>query len=254
MVVLDATIVNIAIPYISHDLALQRAATKPWIITGYTLAFGGLLLLGGRIGDLFGRRKMFMIGVIHLRRRLAARRHRAEPGAAARLPRPAGPGRRDRQPDGAGADHHDVPRRQGAQPRVRGLCGDVGCRRRRRPDPRRLAHRLLWRWTFLINVPIGIAAALLAPMVLGESKPRRVALDLPGALTGTLGLLSLVYGLTRASDLVSQGTRQDVDRHLDPRRARSVASCCWSRSCSSSASCQRAAACRSTSSPTAPAA
>jgi EmrB/QacA subfamily drug resistance transporter len=62
-----------------------------------------------------------------------------------------------------------------------------------------------WRWTFLINVPIGVGTALLAPYVLGESKPRRIPLDLPGALTGTIGLLSVVYGLTRASNLVSQG-------------------------------------------------
>ena len=63
MVVLDSTIVNIAIPYISHDLQFSKA-NQPWIITGYTLAFGGLLLLGGRLGDLFGRRKIFMMGVL----------------------------------------------------------------------------------------------------------------------------------------------------------------------------------------------
>src|SRR3954469_24620834 len=62
MVVLDATIVNIAIPYIKTDLNFSDGNT-PWIITSYTLAFGGLLLLGGRTGDLFGRRRMFMIGV-----------------------------------------------------------------------------------------------------------------------------------------------------------------------------------------------
>ena len=67
MVVLDATIVNIAIPYITEDLDFSNG-NQPWIITGYTLAFGGLLLLGGRLGDLFGRRRIFMIGVWHLRR------------------------------------------------------------------------------------------------------------------------------------------------------------------------------------------
>src|SRR6478672_7979559 len=59
MVVLDATIVNIAIPYIADDLDFSKAG-QSWIITGYTLAFGGLLLLGGRLGDYFGRRRVFM--------------------------------------------------------------------------------------------------------------------------------------------------------------------------------------------------
>src|SRR5690242_7376460 len=63
MVVLDSTIANIAIPYIQHDLDFSTAAT-PWIITGYTLAFGGLLLLGGRLGDILGRRRVFMAGVL----------------------------------------------------------------------------------------------------------------------------------------------------------------------------------------------
>jgi len=62
MVVLDATIVNIAIPYVSADLDISTA-DRQWIITAYTLSFGGLLLLGGRLGDIFGRRRVFMIGV-----------------------------------------------------------------------------------------------------------------------------------------------------------------------------------------------
>ncbi|MGZ4443847.1 MAG: MFS transporter, partial [Nocardioidaceae bacterium] len=62
MVVLDATIANIALPYIGHDLDISRANLS-WVITGYALSFGGLLLLGGRLGDLYGRRRLFMIGV-----------------------------------------------------------------------------------------------------------------------------------------------------------------------------------------------
>src|SRR6188472_2051087 len=63
MVVLDATIVNIAIPYIRDDLDFSLASSQ-WIVTAYTLSFGGLLLLGGRLGDIFGRRRIFMVGVI----------------------------------------------------------------------------------------------------------------------------------------------------------------------------------------------
>ena len=63
MVVLDATIANIALPYIGADLDIAQANLS-WIVTGYALAFGGLLLLGGRLGDLYGRRRVFMIGLI----------------------------------------------------------------------------------------------------------------------------------------------------------------------------------------------
>ena len=84
--------------------------------------------------DAHGRRR-------HLRRRVAARRPRPERGPAARRPRPAGPRRRDRLPRRAGADHHDLPGRPAAQPRVLGLRRHVRRGRGRRPDPRRLAHR-----------------------------------------------------------------------------------------------------------------
>ena len=204
MVVLDATIVNIAIPYIKHDLHFSDGNT-PWIITGYTLAFGGLLLLGGRSGDLFGRRRMFMIGlsifaVASLLGGIAQNQElllgaRALQGLGAAIASPTAlalitttfPAGKDRNRafavyaamSGAGAAVGLI---------LGGWLTDYS-----------------WRWTFLINVPIGIGTALLAPYVLGESKPRRVALDLPGAVTGTLGLLAVVYGLTRAANLVSQG-------------------------------------------------
>ena len=140
MVVLDSTIANIALPYIKTDIGFS-AANLSWVVTGYALVFGGFLLLGGRLGDLYGRRRVFMIGLTHLRGRVAARRLRAERADAARRAGPAGPGCRDRVPHRAGADHHDVPGGSAAQPRVRRLRRDVRCRRRGRPDPRRLADR-----------------------------------------------------------------------------------------------------------------
>ncbi|NUS51742.1 MAG: MFS transporter, partial [Nocardioidaceae bacterium] len=63
MVVLDGTIVNIALPYIQHDLDISQDNLR-WVVTGYALAFGSLLLLGGRLGDLYGRRKVFMVGLV----------------------------------------------------------------------------------------------------------------------------------------------------------------------------------------------
>ena len=86
MVVLDATITNIALPYIQADLDFSANAL-PWIITAYALAFGGFLLLGGRCGDLFGRRRAFVFGLRALRGGLPGRRVRRERGDAARLPR-----------------------------------------------------------------------------------------------------------------------------------------------------------------------
>ena len=79
MVVLDATIANIALPYIQDALDISQA-NLPWIVTGYSLAFGGLLLLGGRLGDLYGRRRDLHGRPGDLRGRLAARRPRAERG------------------------------------------------------------------------------------------------------------------------------------------------------------------------------
>src|SRR3954453_20031602 len=63
MVVLDGTIVNIALPFIQHDLDIETANLR-WVVTGYALAFGSLLLLGGRLGDLYGRRRVFMTGLV----------------------------------------------------------------------------------------------------------------------------------------------------------------------------------------------
>jgi EmrB/QacA subfamily drug resistance transporter len=194
MVVLDATIANIAIPYIKDDLHFSNGNT-PWIITGYTLAFGGLLLLGGRTGDLFGRRRMFMIGlsifsVASLLGGLAQNQElllsaRALQGLGAAIASPTALALITTTfPAGAARN-----RAFAVYAAMSGAGAAVGLI---------LGGWLTdysWRWTFLINVPIGIGTAVLAPYVLGESKTRRVALD----------LLSVVYGLTRASNLVAQG-------------------------------------------------
>lgn len=199
MVVLDSTIANIAIPYMANDLHFSKA-NQSWIITGYTLAFGGLLLLGGRLGDLFGRRRIFMLGVslfafasllggiAQNQEMLLAARGVQGLGAAIASPTalalitttfPAG-----KQRNRAFAVYAAM---SGAGAAVGLILGGW-------------LTEYSWRWTFLINVPIGITAAVLAPVVLAESARRRLALDLPGALSGTFGLLSLVYGLTRAAD------------------------------------------------------
>ena len=203
MVVLDATIATIAIPYIKQDLGFSTASTS-WIITGYTLSFGGLLLLGGRLGDIFGRRKVFMAGVLlfaiaSLLGGLAQSRELllsarvlqgmgaaiASPTALALITTTFPPGKpRNR----AFAVYAAM---SGAGAAVGLILGGW-------------LTEYSWRWTFLINVPIGVLAAVAAPLVLAESARRRGTFDLGGALSGTLGLVSIVYGLTHAAELVNQ--------------------------------------------------
>lgn len=206
MVVLDGTIVNIALPYIQNDLHIADANLR-WVVTGYALAFGSLLLLGGRLGDLYGRRKVFMVGLIifgiasllgglaNSEGTLLAARALQGLGAALASPAalalitttfPAGPPRN---------------RAFAVYAAMSGVGAAVGLL---------LGGWLTgldsffgldvdgWRLTLLINTPIGIGAALLAPRVLNESESHPGELDLPGAITGTLGLLGLVYGISRA--------------------------------------------------------
>src|SRR3954463_280803 len=156
MVVLDGTIVNIALPYIQHDLGIATADLR-WVVTGYALAFGSLLLLGGPLGRLYGRRKVFMVGLVVFGVAsllgglatsegllLAARGLQGLGAPPAPPPHPAPvaptlpPGPRPRR---TGADRPDVPRGPRPQPRLRGVRRDVGRRRGRRPAPRRLADR-----------------------------------------------------------------------------------------------------------------
>ena len=208
MVVLDATIANIALPYIGQDLHIGQADLT-WIVTGYALAFGGLLLLGGRLGDLYGRRRIFMAGLTVFAIAslagglaqsegllLAARGLQgfgaamASPAALALITTtfPAGPARNRAfavyaAMSGAGAAVGLI---LGGW--LTGLDGIFGLS----IDG--------WRLTFLINVPIGLVAASLAPRFLNESQRHSGWLDVPGAITGTLGLMGIVFGLNRAGE------------------------------------------------------
>ena len=209
MVVLDATIANIALPFIKNDLRISQTNLS-WIVTGYSLAFGGLLLLGGRLGDLYGRRRMFMVGVSifavasllgglagNEALLLGARGLQglgaaiASPAALALITTtfPAGP-----QRNRAFSVYAAM---SGAGAAVGLILGGwlTGL------HPSFFSQSVDgWRLTFLINVPIGIMAALAAPALLAESESHPGELDLPGALAGTLGLVGIVYGLTRAGD------------------------------------------------------
>jgi EmrB/QacA subfamily drug resistance transporter len=199
MIVLDATIVNVALPHIQTALGFSDTNLE-WVVNAYALTFGGLLLLGGRSGDLLGRRRVFIAGILVFTLAsllggfatdqawlLAARAIQGVGGAFAAptalsliaVTFPEGPPRN---------------RAMGVYAGMSIAGGAVGL----------LASGLLltyanWRWVFFVNVPIGLAVALLAPRVLGESERRRGHFDLPGAITGSLGLAALVYGLSSAA-------------------------------------------------------
>ncbi len=209
MVVLDSTIANIALPYIGRDLSISPANLS-WVVTGYALAFGGLLLLGGRLGDLYGRRRLFMTGVTIFavasaigglaqnELMLLGSRGLQGLGAAIASPTalalitttfPAGP-----QRNRAFSVYAAM---SGAGAAVGLILGGwlTGL------EPHLFGHAFGgWRLTFLINVPIGLGAAFFARRVLAESEQHPGELDLPGALTGTLGLVAIVFGLTHAGD------------------------------------------------------
>lgn len=209
MVVLDSTIANIALPYIKSDLGFSRSSLT-WVVTGYALAFGGLLLLGGRLGDLYGRRRTFMAGLTTFAvASLLGGVATSEPlllaarglqGAGAALASPAAlalitttfPAGRPRQ------------RAFAVYGMMSGLGAAVGMILGGWLTGSHL-HLLGWtvdgwRLTFLINVPIGLVAAAIAPAVLAESESHHGELDIAGAVAGTSGLLGIVYGLSRAGD------------------------------------------------------
>ncbi|MEW2449349.1 MFS transporter [Streptomyces parvulus] len=200
MVVLDITIVNIALPHIQTSLGFSTEGLS-WVVNAYTLTFGGLLLLGGRSGDILGRRRMFIIGVLlfvgasllcglaqNPWELLAARSLQGMGGAIASPTALAliattfteGPERN---------------RAFGVFAAVSAGGGAVGLL-----AGGMLVEWLDWRWIFFVNVPIGLLIALATPRYIRESQRRPGRFDITGALTSTLGMVSLVYGFIRASE------------------------------------------------------
>ena len=204
MVVLDSTIANIALPYIGTDLSIDQANLQ-WIVTGYALTFGGFLLLGGRLADLYGRRLIFMIGVLvfatasliggFAQNEVMLLSARAFQGLGAAMASPAAlalitttfP---------AGRERNRAFAVYAAMAGVGAAVGLILGGWLTGLDP--ILGLEGWRYTFLIVVPIGLGAALFAPRFFDESERHSGWLDVPGAITGTGALLSIVFGLSRA--------------------------------------------------------
>ncbi|MCW2880877.1 MAG: Puromycin resistance protein pur8 [Sphaerisporangium sp.] len=200
MVVLDGTIVNIALPSAQADLGISDA-NRQWVITAYALAFGGLLLFGGRIADLWGRKRAFTLGLIGFAAASALG------GAAANETMLLGA----RALQGAfGAllapaalslltvmftEARERAKAFGIFGAIAGAGGAVGL-----ILGGFLTEYLDWRWTFFVNIPFAAIAATGAFLVIREPAGSRNGggLDIPGVVLATLGLVSLVYGFTRA--------------------------------------------------------
>ena len=136
MVVLDISIVNVALPSIRDDLGFSIGGLQ-WVVNAYTITFGGLLLLGGRASDLLGRRRMFITGILVFALASFAGAIAPNAGAARRRARGTGRGRRDRRAEHARGADDNVPRGAGTAARTRGVGSDDGRWRERRRDPRR---------------------------------------------------------------------------------------------------------------------
>jgi EmrB/QacA subfamily drug resistance transporter len=199
MVVLDATIVNVALPHIQDALHFSGTNLE-WVVNAYALAFGGLLLLGGRSGDLLGRRRVFIAGIaLFALASLAGGFATNQPELLiARVIQ--GIGGAFAAPTSLSLIAVTFPegkernRAMGVYAAVSIAGAAIGL----------IAGGLLtsyadWRWVFFVNVPIGLVLVLLAPRVLRESERVRGNFDLPGAITGTVGLAALVYGLSSAA-------------------------------------------------------
>lgn len=199
MVVLDVSIVNVALPSMKDSLGFSWANLE-WVVNAYTLAFGGLLLLGGRACDLYGQRRVFLWGVsllavASLLGGLATTQAwlvaaRAAQGVCGAMVAPAAlaliatmftEGKERNRAMGVYAAM------SGAGGAIGNLLGGV------------FTDVLSWRWVLFVNVPIALVLALLGPRVLRESRTRKEPLDLPGALTATAGATLLVYGLVNAA-------------------------------------------------------
>ena len=202
MVVLDASIVNIALPSAQAALHITDS-DRAWVVTAYTLAFGGLLLLGGRIADFAGRKRMFIIGLIgfgiasalggaapNSALLLAAR---ALQGAFAALLAPASLAL-------ISVTFTEVKERArafGVYGAIAGGGAAIGL-----VLGGILTEYASWRWCLLVNVPIAFFAAFAAGPVVRESKASgNTKYDILGAITATLGLVTLVYGFTKVSQL-----------------------------------------------------
>ncbi|AKH83866.1 Puromycin resistance protein pur8 [Streptomyces sp. CNQ-509] len=199
MIVLDVTIVNIALPSAQADLEISDG-DRPWVITAYTLAFGGLLLLGGRIADYTGRRRAFLTGLVGFAAAsaiggaapnfAALLGARAAQGAFAALLAPAALSLLTT----SFTEQRERARAFGIFGAIAAGGGAIGL-----VTGGALTEYLDWRWCLYVNVPIAVAAAAGWWVLPADSRPEaRRKIDVPGAVLAVTGLVAVVYGCSEA--------------------------------------------------------
>src|SRR5438094_9861237 len=201
VVVLDASIVNVALPSIGKALDFSQD-NLTWVVNAYVLTFGGFLLLGGRLADLLGRRRVFMSGLIlfalaSLAGGLAQSEGwlitaRAVQGLGAAIISPAALS----IVTTTFAEGAERNRALGVWGAVAGAGGAAGVLL-----GGVLTDSLGWEWVLFVNVPIGLAAAAVTPLLLAESRTtEREGFDVLGAVTVTAGLALLIYTVVGTTD------------------------------------------------------
>jgi EmrB/QacA subfamily drug resistance transporter len=199
MFVLDATVMNVALPRIQEGLHFTPTGLA-WVMSAYTLTFGGLLLLGGRAGDILGRRRMFVAGIALFTVASLAGGFATSAGwlLAARVLQGVGAAAAGPSTIALIATAYTE-----ARARIRALALLSGVASGGFAIGLIVGGMLTeltsWRWVLFINVPFGLAAVVLAPRFVREPQRHPARLDLPGALTATTGVAAVVYALIHAA-------------------------------------------------------
>ncbi|HSY15657.1 MAG TPA: MFS transporter [Jatrophihabitantaceae bacterium] len=201
MLVLDVTVVNVALPRIQHDLKFSESGLA-WVVSGYVLMAGGLLLLGGRMADILGRRRLFLVGVGLFALASATCGAAVDPGMLVASRFIQGAGEAMAAPASLGLiallfpDPRERMKALGLWGGIAGLGGTSGT-----VISGVLVDLASWRWIFFINLPVALFALVMVPRLVSESRMVREAgrPDYAGALTGTGGLIGVVDGLLEAA-------------------------------------------------------
>jgi EmrB/QacA subfamily drug resistance transporter len=198
------TIVNVALPHIQQDLGFTPSSLQ-WVVSAYTLLFGGFLLLGGRAADLIGRRRLFVVGLLVFGVTSLVAGLAQTPDQLIVMRAVQGLGGAMLSPAAFAiltvtfAHGRDRNVAMGVWGGLAGLGGTLGV-----IAGGLLVDSLSWRWVFLVNVPIAIALAAVVPAFVAESRVRpagRRTFDVAGAMLSTAGLLAIVLGVIRAEPL-----------------------------------------------------
>src|SRR4051795_12674501 len=200
MVVLDATVVNVALPSIQKDLGLSEANLQ-WIVNAYALTFGGFLLLGGRAGDLIGRKRLFLAGIVVFTVASVLNGLATSSGMLIAFRGLQGLGAAFISPAALAIitttfkEGSDRAKALGVWAAIASGGAAAGL-----VIGGALTQLLSWPWIFFVNVPVGIVAFVLSMRLVPESKDEHAhrSFDVAGAVTVTGGLIALVYAIVQA--------------------------------------------------------